>query len=267
MKRNRILVFCMSLLCFSLLTSCSAPGFNLPVPGQSSLPSNSPELSSPSQKGNATPQQIGTNVILPSFADLIDSVKPSVVSVNTQTVMRSRFIQRTVQGAGSGWIIDESGIIVTNNHVVEGATSVTVQLNDGRSFTPVSIKTDPNSDLAVLKINAGKLPALKVSNSYNLRVGDWVIAVGNALGLGIGVKDGIVSRLGVNVQVSQTESYTNLIETNAAINPGNSGGPLLNLTGEVIGITSLKLSTAGVEGMGYAINMSDAMPVIQKLSK
>jgi S1-C subfamily serine protease len=172
-----------------------------------------------------------------------------------------------VQGAGSGWIIDGSGIIVTNNHVVEGATSITVQLNDGRTYTPVSVNTDPTTDLAILKINAGKLPALKVGDSSKLRVGDWVVAVGNALGMGIGIKDGIVSRLGVNVQVSQTETYNNLIETNAAINPGNSGGPLLNLAGEVVGITSLKISTAGVEGMGYAMNINDAMPVIQRLSK
>jgi serine protease Do len=85
--------------------------------------------------------------------------------------------------------------------------------------------------------------------------------------MGISVKNGIVSRLGVNVQVSQTETYNNLIETNAAINPGNSGGPLLNLSGEVVGITSLKMSSAGVEGMGYAININDAMPAIQRLSK
>jgi S1-C subfamily serine protease len=206
-------------------------------------------------------------VALPSFADLADKVQPSVVAVNTQTVVRSRFIQRTVQGAGSGWVIDESGTIVTNNHVVEGATSITVQLSDGKTYTPVSVKTDPITDLAILKINAGKLPALKIADSSKLRTGDWVVAVGNALGMGIGVKNGIVSRLGVNVQMSQTETYSNLIETNAAINPGNSGGPLLNLAGEVVGITSLKLSTAGVEGMGYAININDAMPVIQRLSK
>jgi serine protease Do len=206
-------------------------------------------------------------VALPSFADLTDIVKQSVVAVNTEIVVSSRFIQGTVQGAGSGWVIDESGIIVTNNHVVEGAQSITVQLPDGTTYTPVSVNTDPATDLAILKINAGKLPALKVGDVSKLRVGDWVVAVGNALGMGISVKDGIVSRLGVNVQVSSTEMYSNLIETNAAINPGNSGGPLVNLTGEVVGITSLKLATAGVEGMGYAINIGDALPVIQNLSR
>ena len=211
-------------------------------------------------------QQSGTSVTLPSFADLIDKAQPSVVAVNTQTVVRTRFVQRTVQGAGSGWIIDGSGTVVTNNHVVDGATKITVQLSDGRTYTPVSVKTDPTTDLAVLKIDAGKLQALKIASSRP-RVGDWVLAVGNALGMGIGVKDGIISRIGVNVQVSQTETYDDLIETNAAINPGNSGGPLLNLAGEVVGITSLKISTSGVEGMGYAININDAMPVIQRLSR
>ena len=269
MKRNIGVLFCLSIMVsFALLSGCSVPSISLPAPSQTSVTSST---TAPGQllQQNITPtsQQIGSLATLPSFADLTDRVQPSVVSVNTQTVVRSRFVQRTVQGAGSGWIVDESGIIVTNNHVVEGATSITVQLSDGKTYTPVSVKTDPASDLAILKINAGKVPALKVGDSGKLRVGDWVIAVGNALGMGVGVKDGIVSRLGVNVQISQTETYNNLIETNAAINPGNSGGPLLNLAGEVIGITSLKLSTAGVEGMGYAININDAMPVIQRLSR
>lgn len=254
MKRNVGVLFGMSIImCFAVLSGCTIPSASI-----SSQP--------PQPNSTSTPQQMGTLVALPSFADLIDLVQPSVVSVNTQTVVRSRFVQRVVQGAGSGWVIDESGIIVTNNHVVEGARSITVQLSNGNTYTPVSVNTDPTTDLAILKINAGKLPALKIADSSKLRDGDWVLAVGNALGMGVGAKNGIVSRLGVNVQISQTETYNNLIETNAAINPGNSGGPLLNLSGEVVGITSLKLSTAGVEGMGYAINIGDALPVIQKLS-
>ena len=231
--------------------------------------SSSPQTPSqaPPQSSVPAPQQGEVLVALPSFADLTDLVKQSVVAVNTETVVRSRFIRGTVQGAGSGWVIDGSGIIVTNNHVVEGAQTITVQLPDGTTYTPVTVKTDPTTDLAVLKINTGTLPALEVGDVSKLRVGDWVVAVGNALGLGISVKNGIVSRLGVSIQVSPSETYSNLIETNAAINPGNSGGPLVNLSGEVIGITSLKLATAGVEGMGYAINIEDAIPVIQKLSQ
>lgn len=240
------------------LAACTSTPANTSTPAAASAPS----VTSPPPAVQSV-----SLANLPSFADLAALVQPSVVAVNTQSVISSRFIQRTVQGAGSGWIINESGIIVTNNHVVDGATSVTVQLSDGKSYTPTSIVTDPITDLAILKINAGKLPALKVGDSSKLRVGDWVVAVGNALGQGIGIKNGIVSRLGVSVQVSQTETYNDLIETNAAINPGNSGGPLLNLAGEVVGITSLKLSTSGVEGMGYAINIADALPVINKLSK
>ena len=225
--------------------------------------------SSQSQSQVISPNNVvsSSDAALPSFADIIANVEPAVVSVNTQTVIGRRFVQRTVEGAGSGWIYDASGIIVTNNHVIAGANTITVQLQDGRTFKPTAVKTDPTTDLAILKINAGNLPTLKIGDTSKLRVGDWVVATGNALGMGIGASDGIVSRLGVDVQVSSTETYSDLIETNAAINPGNSGGPLVNLAGEVVGITSLKISQSGVEGMGYAINIGDALPVIQRLSK
>jgi serine protease Do len=257
MKRHKYLLTCLIMITYIIsLAGCTVPGSNPQTPSQA-----------PPQASVPAPQPSGVLVVLPSFADLTDVVKRSVVAINTETVVRSRFVRGTVQGAGSGWIFDESGIIVTNNHVIQGAQSITVQLEDGRTYTPVDIKTDPATDIAILRINAGKLPALKVGDVSKLRVGDWVVAVGNALGLGISVKNGIVSRLAVSVQVSPSETYSNLIETNAAINPGNSGGPLVNLAGEVIGITSLKLSTAGVEGMGYAINIGDAISVIQRLSQ
>ena len=273
MKSTKYLLGCLAIIiCAVLLAGCIAPSSS-PLPTSQASPQSSAPSSvvptptqTPPPSSAPTPQS-GALVALPSFADLIDLVKQSVVAVDTQTVISSRFIQRTVQGAGSGWVFDESGIIVTNNHVVEGAQSITVQLSDGKTYTPVSVNTDPTNDLAILKINAGKLSALKVGDTSKLRVGDWVVAVGNALGMGISAKDGIVSRLGVSVQMSSTETYSNLIETNAAINPGNSGGPLVNMSGEVVGITSLKLSTAGVEGMGYAINIGDAVGVIQRLSQ
>ena len=205
-------------------------------------------------------------VTLPSFTGLVNTVSPSVVSVDTEMVSRNRYTQRITQGAGSGWVIDESGIIVTNYHVIEGAKTISIEMKDGKTYTPVSIKSDPLMDLAIMRINAGKLPALKIGDASALKVGDWVVVVGNPLGMGISVKHGIVSRLGVSISVG-TENYSNLIETDAPINPGNSGGPVTNLAGEVIGIASLKLETAGVEGMGYAISMIDALPVIQKLSK
>jgi S1-C subfamily serine protease len=254
MKRYQYLLLNLAIVaCLILMVGC--------------IPNAQASSQESSQSSGAQPQPIGASVALPSFAQLISNVEPSVVSVNTETVTGRRFVQRTVQGAGSGWIYDASGIIVTNNHVIAGAKSITVQLNNGKTYTPISVNADPASDLAILKINAGTLPALKIGDVSNLRVGDWVVAVGNALGMGIGANDGIISRLGVNIQESQTQTYSNLIETNAAINPGNSGGPLVNLNGEIIGITSLKISQSGVEGMGYAINIQDALPVIQRLSK
>ena len=206
-------------------------------------------------------------VTLPSFTGLINAVSPSVVSVDTEMVVKNRYTQRIAQGAGSGWIFDESGIVVTNAHVIDGAKSISIETKDGKVYTPVSIKIDPSMDIAIMKINAsGKLPALKIGDASGLKTGDWVVVVGNPLGMGISVKHGIVSRLGVGISVN-SETYSNLIETDAPINPGNSGGPMTNLAGEVVGIASLKLSTSGVEGMGYAISMTDALPVIQRLIK
>jgi serine protease Do len=205
---------------------------------------------------------------LPSIADVVALVKPSVVSITTEVVMRDFFNRQfTQQGAGSGWVIDEEGIIVTNNHVVEGASSITVTTSDGISYDADidSIATDPLNDLAILKINASGLPALKRGIAADLRVGDWVIAIGNALGQGIRATEGIVSRQGVSLQVDQGQTLYDLLETSAAINPGNSGGPLVNLAGEVIGITSAKIAQVGVEGMGYAISIDTACPIIQEL--
>jgi serine protease Do len=174
---------------------------------------------------------------------------------------------RTQKGAGSGWIIDKDGIIVTNNHVVEGAEKVTVEVSDGTIFEadPQNIHTDPLTDLAVIKIDATNLPAASVGDSSKLRVGDWVVAIGNPLGQGIRAKEGTVSGLKVSLDVDQGETLSDLIETSAAINPGNSGGPLVNMKGEVIGITSAKIAAVGVEGLGYAISTKTAIPTIEQL--
>jgi len=235
----------------------------------------SPSPSSPSPTPTSTPSPINPNWTLPpienntpslpSIADVVAKVKPSVVAINTEVVGYDIFNRPyTQEGAGSGWIIDESGIIVTNNHVVEGAESITVTLNDGRTFPAEACCTDPLSDLAVVIIDAQNLPAVSIGASSQLRVGDWVVAIGNALGLGISAKEGIVSRVGVSVSVSG-QTLGNLIETSAAINPGNSGGPLVNMQGEVIGITSVKIATVDVEGIGYAISTETALPIIEEL--
>jgi serine protease Do len=254
MKKNKFLLASLIvIICIFMVTGCSSQA-------------QSPSYTMGNTTSPPTTSSGGELVTLPSFHDIINVVEASVVAINTETVINTGFVQQTVQGAGSGWVFDARGIIVTNNHVIEGAKSITVVMNDGTTYTPVSVKTDVTNDLAILIIDAGNLPALKTADTQ-LNVGDWVLAVGNALGQGISASDGIVSRLGVNVQLSSTENYTDLIETNAAINPGNSGGPLVNLAGEVVGITSLKMAAAGIEGMGYAINIKDALPVIQQLAK
>jgi serine protease Do len=206
-------------------------------------------------------------VNLPSFADMLAATEHSVVKIDitaTGTSLFGRPIQ--VQGAGSGWIFDPGGIIVTNDHVVDGAATITVTTLDGKSYPAQIIKTDPVSDLALLKIQATQLPAIQIGDASKIRVGDWVVAIGNPLGEGIIATQGIISRLKVDLPVSSTQNYNNLIETTAAINPGNSGGPLVNLSGQVIGITSAKVSSSGIEGMGYAINMVDALPIIRQLA-
>jgi serine protease Do len=205
---------------------------------------------------------------LPSIADVVAQVKPSVVAITTEVIMRDFFNRQFKQeGAGSGWIIDESGIIVTNNHVIEGASAITVTTDDGTNYPAdiSSVATDPLNDLAILKIDAENLPALNRGCATDLRVGDWVIAIGNALGQGIRATEGIVSRQNVSLQVDQGQTLYDLLETTAAINPGNSGGPLVNLAGEVVGITSAKIAQIGVEGMGYAISIDTACPIIEEL--
>ena len=216
-----------------------------------------------------TPPEMSTqSEELPSIADVVARVKPSVVAITTEVTVRDFFNRQfTQEGAGSGWIIDENGIIVTNNHVIEGASAITVTTDDGRNYSAEidTVATDPLNDLAILKIEAENLPALDRGCATDLRVGDWVIAIGNALGQGIRATEGIVSRKNVSLPVDQGQTLYDLLETSAAINPGNSGGPLVNLAGEVVGITSAKIAQIGVEGMGYAISIDTACPIIEEL--
>ena len=190
---------------------------------------------------------------LPDFVAVVAKVKPSVVAIQTDT------------GAGSGWIIREDGIIVTNNHVVAGARNIAIVLDDGRTFTAEEVRTDPLTDLAIVKIDAQDLVAADIGDCSVLQVGEQVAVIGNALGLGIRMTGGWISRLDVSIPVSPGQTLDDLIETDAAINPGNSGGPLVNMAGEVIGITSVKVAQVGVEGLGYAISINTAKEIIDQL--
>jgi serine protease Do len=155
-------------------------------------------------------------------------------------------------GVGSGVIVDARGIVLTNNHVVEGADTVTVELSDGREFKAVDIKTDPASDLAVIRLgDADGLPVAKLGDSDRLDIGDWVIAIGNPFELETTVSAGIISGKGRELDNVRRAKF---LQTDAAINPGNSGGPLVNLAGEVVGInTAIASNSGGYQGIGFAI--------------
>ena len=277
MKRKKLIssVLCL-ILVFSLILGAGCallPDIDIDTSSPSPPP---PTPAPPTTTENITPINAtwsmpppeGQAETLPSIADVVAKVKPSVVAINTRVITLD-FLNRpaTQEGAGSGWIISKEGIIVTNNHVVEGAETITVTLDDGQTFPAdlTTVATDPLTDLAVFKINAENLPAVQVGDSSKMRVGNWVVAIGNALGEGIRATQGIVSRTEVEIPVSQNQKLYDLIETDAAINPGNSGGPLVNMAGEVIGINSIKLSQVEVEGMGYAISTRVAMPIIEQL--
>jgi serine protease Do len=203
---------------------------------------------------------------LPDITSVVSEAMPSVVSVTTETVVRDIFNREYTQpAAGSGVIIDDKqGYIVTNYHVVQNAKSVQIELADGRTFPAIIVGKDDLTDLAVLQVEATDLTCARLGDSSQLAIGDWVVAIGNALGEGISATEGIVSRLNVSVAV-QGNTILDLIQTTAAINPGNSGGPLVNMAGEVIGTTSIKIAAVGVEGMGYAISINNAKPIIQEL--
>ena len=152
-------------------------------------------------------------------------------------------------------IVDSSGIILTNNHVVAGGGDITVRLNDGREFKAGDIKTDPKTDVAIVYIHAGSpLPVARLGRSSEVEVGDWVLALGQPFGLEGTVTAGIVSAKGRGIGILGNDGREDFIQTDAAINPGNSGGPLVNLDGEVIGInTAISTNSGGYQGVGFAV--------------
>lgn len=169
------------------------------------------------------------------------------------------------EATGSGVIISSDGYIVTNNHVVEGADELTVTLNDNREFSARIIGTDKSTDLALIKVNAKDLPTLPIANSDNVKVGEWVIAVGNPFGLNNTVTAGIISAKARSLGANGVESF---IQTDAAINAGNSGGALVNTQGELVGINAMLYSQTGsYAGYGFAIPTSIMNKVVDDLKK
>ena len=245
-----------------------------------------PETTTDAATTTATEPAVETNT---SFtAEAVKQVGPAVVRIDTErTVMRSftPFFQdpffhdffgddlpkephKHLRGQGSGFIIDKSGIIVTNAHVVDQADKVTVTLNNGTTYTGQVLGTDPVTDLAAIKITEldANFPAAKLGDSDVLKVGDWAIAVGNPLGFDNTVTLGIVSTLKrSSAEVGIPDKRLDFIQTDAAINPGNSGGPLLNSAGEVIGInTAIR---ADAMGIGFAIPINKAKSIIAQLTR
>ena len=211
-----------------------------------------------------TVKQVSGQTLM-SPAEVYASTVNSVVSINCSSVSTNIFGQ-SVQSAssGSGFIITQDGYIVTNHHVVSGASSVTVTLHDGREYPATVVGSDSDYDVAVLKINATDLQPVTLGNSSNVNVGDSVLAIGNPLGeLTFSMSQGIVSCCDRAINVDGTPF--NMIQVDASINPGNSGGPLMNLYGEVVGIVSAKYSSYSdttVEGLGFAIPIGDVQAII-----
>ena len=239
--------------------------------------------------------QLQGRTVPESFADLVENLIPAVVSIASTTIIEDRqepiipqfpegspldeFFkdyfdrelrrtpsQKPLIGLGSGFIIDESGIIVTNNHVIESADEVSVILFDQTEYSAELLGRDPKADLAVLKINTEgkKLKTLNWTNDSNkVRVGDWTIAIGNPLGLGGTVTAGIVSAISRDIG---SGPYVKFIQTDASINRGNSGGPLFNIHGEIIGINTAIISqTGGSIGLGFAIPSNSAKKIVSQL--
>jgi len=229
-----------------------------------------------------------------SFADLVEDLIPAVVSIASTTIVKEQpkqlipkfpegspfdeFFrdyfnreqrrspsQRPLVGLGSGFIIDETGIVVTNNHVIEAADKISVIMFDQKEYTAELLGRDPKADLAVLKINPDgkKLTSVNWGDSDTARVGDWTIAIGNPLGLGGTVTAGIISAISRDIGGGP---YVKFIQTDASINRGNSGGPLFNIQGEVIGINAAIISqTGGSIGLGFAIPSNSASKIVSQL--
>ena len=253
-----------------------ACGFSSPAPAATPTPTPTevPPTVAPaaplppqSQAGPSTNGYQGPPGImqLPSIADLVTSVQPSVVSIFVESVNQGLFFDFTDQGAGSGVVVRSDGYVVTNFHVIHDVVGIKVHLPDGRTYDAEVVGWDIVTDLAVLKIEAeDALPVIDWGDSDDIRVGDWVVAVGNALALkgGPTVTLGIVSARGRTVRTEREPLY-DMIQTDAAINDGNSGGPLVDMDGDVIGISTAVERRA--QGIGFAISSETALPIIDSL--
>src|SRR5216117_3535429 len=258
-----------------------ASAFKLPARGEAAVRSVLQDTSPP----RALPQAKAAVDLGDAFASVAEHVKPAVVFIKSER--RERVSSRRLppgfedffqvprhpqieQGSGSGFIVSQDGYILTNNHVVQGADRVTIRLYDNREFTAKTIGTDPNTDIAVIKIQTTGLPTVRLGDADSTKIGNWVLAIGNPLGeaFTFTVTAGIVSAKGRGLQGLNAGGLAiqDFIQTDAAINPGNSGGPLVNVRGEVIGINAAIASETGYnQGYGFAIPINLARTVMQQI--
>lgn len=202
--------------------------------------------------------------------DLVKKVGPSVVSINTSTTVQSFFGSQQQEGAGTGVIVSADGLVLTNKHVVQGASTVVVTNTDGKQFQGKILALDPTNDIAFVKVEATGLPAAELGDSERVEVGQRAIAIGNALGeYSNTVTTGVISGKQRPVQASDSqgnsETLTNLFQTDAAINPGNSGGPLLNIEGQVIGINTAVASGNNAQNIGFAIPINQVKGALESV--
>ncbi|MGB9832864.1 MAG: S1C family serine protease [Caldisericum exile] len=217
---------------------------------------------------NQTQVQVPTNLIdiQNQVEEVANKVSPAVVRIVSTTQVISPFFLQVIpqEGLGSGVIIREDGLILTNNHVIADATKIEVTLSNGKTYKGEVLGADPISDLALVKINATNLPTAPLGDSSKVKVGEFVVAIGNPYGLDHTVTFGVISAVERNIDTGTNTMY-GVIQTDAAINPGNSGGPLVNLKGEVIGINTMIYQNA--QGLGFAVSSNTAKKVIDSILK
>lgn len=206
-----------------------------------------------------------TDKVTNDITQIAESASASVVAITTETVQRGSFMQSSVsEGAGSGVVITKDGYIITNNHVVSGASKIKVTFSDGSEYDATLIGSDAANDIAVVKVEANDLTVAAIANSDKIKVGESVVAIGNPLGtLGGTVTEGIISATSRTLSIDNNEMT--LLQTSAAVNPGNSGGGLFNTKGELIGVVNAKVTSEDVEGIGFAIPSNQAIDIAEQI--
>ena len=260
-RRFAIASLFVALIAVSLACASRSEPVSTPEPTPTAVTASAAEDASPVITPPPSPAELGSLLSLP---DLVERVESAVVSFTVQSVTRGLFYDFADLDAGSGIVVSPDGYIVTNFHVIQNADEIMVSLPSGETYEGTVVGLDRLTDLAVVKIDAENLPTVTFGNSDDLKVGDWVVALGNALALkgGPTVTLGIVSGRGRTITTERGQLY-DLIQTDAAINDGNSGGPLVNLDGEVVGISTAILRQA--QGIGFAVSSTVASPIIDSL--